>query len=58
MNNKIKYGRQEITQTDIDAVNEVLRSDWLTQGPMIPFFEETVSISAATLLARRLNFAP
>ena len=43
MNKKIKYGRQDVTQDDIEAVNEVLRSDWLTQGPMIPAFEETVS---------------
>lgn len=43
MNKKIKYGRQDVTQDDIEAVNEVLRSDWLTQGPMIPVFEETVS---------------
>jgi len=43
MNKKIKYGRQDVTQDDIEAVNEVLRSDWLTQGPMIPAFEETIS---------------
>ena len=40
---KIKYGRQEITQSDIDAVNEVLRSDWLTQGPAVPLFEKKVA---------------
>ena len=31
----IPYSRQSINQDDIDAVNEVLRSDWLTQGPKI-----------------------
>ena len=40
---KIKYGRQEIIQSDIDAVNEVLKSDWLTQGPTVPLFEEKVA---------------
>jgi UDP-4-amino-4,6-dideoxy-N-acetyl-beta-L-altrosamine transaminase len=39
----IPYGRQDITQTDIDAVVEILRSDWLTQGPMVPRFEQAVA---------------
>jgi dTDP-4-amino-4,6-dideoxygalactose transaminase len=39
----IPYGRQDISQVDIDAVLEVLRSDWLTQGPMVPRFEEAVA---------------
>jgi len=39
----IPYGRQDITQADIDAVVEVLRSDFLTQGPMVPYFEESVA---------------
>jgi len=38
--NRIPYGRQNITQADIDAVVEVLKSDWLTQGPKIQEFEE------------------
>ena len=38
--NKIPYGRQNITQADIDAVVEVLKSDWLTQGPKIQEFED------------------
>jgi len=37
----IPYGRQQISQDDIDAVVEVLRSDFLTQGPLVPKFEET-----------------
>jgi UDP-4-amino-4,6-dideoxy-N-acetyl-beta-L-altrosamine transaminase len=36
----IPYGRQEITQQDIDAVVAVLRSDFLTQGPQVPRFEQ------------------
>lgn len=39
----IPYGRQEINQADIDAVVEVLRSDFLTQGPVVPTFEKTVA---------------
>jgi len=39
----IPYGRQEVTQADIDAVVEVLQSDYLTQGPMVPRFEKTVA---------------
>lgn len=38
----IPYGRQDITQDDIDAVTEVLRSDFLTQGPAVPRFEAAV----------------
>lgn len=39
----IPYGRQDINQADIDAVVEVLRSDFLTQGPAIPAFEKAVA---------------
>ena len=39
----IPYGRQTISQADIDAVIEVLRSDFLTQGPKVPQFEKTVA---------------
>jgi UDP-4-amino-4,6-dideoxy-N-acetyl-beta-L-altrosamine transaminase len=38
----IPYGHQDITQADIDAVVAVLRSDFLTQGPEVPRFEELV----------------
>ncbi len=37
---KIPYGRQNITEEDIQAVVDVLKSDWLTQGPKIAEFEE------------------
>ena len=37
---KIPYGRQNITEEDIDAVVNVLKSDFLTQGPNIKMFEE------------------
>jgi UDP-4-amino-4,6-dideoxy-N-acetyl-beta-L-altrosamine transaminase len=39
----IPYGRQEITRADIDAVVEVLRSDFITQGPVVSRFEEKVA---------------
>ena len=39
----IPYGRQDISQADIDAVVNVLRSDFLTQGPMVPRFEKAVA---------------
>jgi UDP-4-amino-4,6-dideoxy-N-acetyl-beta-L-altrosamine transaminase len=39
----IPYGRQSINQADIDAVVEVLRSDFITQGPTVPRFERAVA---------------
>ena len=39
----LQYARQSIDQSDIDAVVEVLRSDFLTQGPTVPRFEEVVA---------------
>lgn len=39
----IPYGRQDISQDDIDAVNGVLRSDFLTQGPVVPRFEAAMA---------------
>ena len=39
----IPYGRQSVTQEDIDAVVEVLRSDFLTQGKVVPEFESSVA---------------
>jgi UDP-4-amino-4,6-dideoxy-N-acetyl-beta-L-altrosamine transaminase len=39
----IPYGRQSISDADIAAVVEVLRSDWLTQGPAVERFEQAVA---------------
>lgn len=39
----IPYARQNISGADIDAVVEVLGSDWLTQGPTVDEFEQAVS---------------
>jgi UDP-4-amino-4,6-dideoxy-N-acetyl-beta-L-altrosamine transaminase len=39
----IPYGRQQVTQDDVDAVVSVLQSDFLTQGPVVPRFERAVA---------------
>jgi UDP-4-amino-4,6-dideoxy-N-acetyl-beta-L-altrosamine transaminase len=39
----IPCGRQNIFDEDIAAVEKVLRSDWLTQGPVVPAFESELS---------------
>lgn len=39
----IPYGKQDINQHDIDSVIEVLKSDFLTQGPRVPEFEKVLS---------------
>ena len=39
----IPYGRQEITDADVDAVIRILRSELITQGPTVPAFESEVA---------------
>jgi len=39
----IPYGRQEITESDIKEVKKVLRSNFITQGPIVPLFEQSVA---------------
>jgi UDP-4-amino-4,6-dideoxy-N-acetyl-beta-L-altrosamine transaminase len=53
----IPYGRQDITENDINAVVEVLRSNFLTQGPAIENFEEKISAYCGTSYAFALNSA-
>lgn len=53
----IPYGRQEITDADIAAVTEVLRSDFLTQGPAVPAFESAVASYAGAKHAVAVNSA-
>ncbi|MGD9686119.1 MAG: UDP-4-amino-4,6-dideoxy-N-acetyl-beta-L-altrosamine transaminase [Desulfobacter sp.] len=53
----IPYGRQEITQADIEAVVAVLQSDFLTQGPMVPRFEQAVAAYCGTAHAVAVNSA-
>src|SRR3984957_1012869 len=40
----LPYGRQSIDESDIQAVVETLRSDWLTTGPKIAEFEEAMAV--------------
>ena len=53
----IPYGRQDITRADIDAVVEVLQSDFLTQGPKVPLFEQTVANKVGAKCALAVNSA-
>jgi UDP-4-amino-4,6-dideoxy-N-acetyl-beta-L-altrosamine transaminase len=53
----IPYGRQDISQEDIDAVTAVLKSDYLTQGPVVPKFEQTVSNYCGAKYAVAVNSA-
>lgn len=53
----IPYGRQDITDEDINAVCEVLRSDFLTQGPSIEKFEKTVAEYCGASHAVAMNSA-
>jgi len=53
----IPYGRQEIDSSDIDAVVDVLRSDWLTQGPAVERFERLVADYCGAQYAVAVNSA-
>ncbi len=53
----IPYGRQAITEADIAAVTAVLRSDFLTQGPAVPRFEQAVAAYCGAAHAVAVNSA-
>ena len=63
----LPYGRQSVDEADIQAVVEVLRSDWLTTGPKVCEFEEAfaarvgaayaVSVSSGTAALHAAAFA-
>jgi UDP-4-amino-4,6-dideoxy-N-acetyl-beta-L-altrosamine transaminase len=53
----IPYGRQDISDTDISAVIDVLRSDFLTQGPAVPHFEGELCRIAGCANAVAVNSA-
>jgi UDP-4-amino-4,6-dideoxy-N-acetyl-beta-L-altrosamine transaminase len=53
----IPYGKQDISQADIDAVLEVLKSDFLTQGPKVPEFEAKVASQVGAKHALAVNSA-
>jgi UDP-4-amino-4,6-dideoxy-N-acetyl-beta-L-altrosamine transaminase len=53
----IPYGKQDVTDADIKAVVDVLRSDYLTQGPIVPRFEEAVAHAVNARHAIAVNSA-
>jgi UDP-4-amino-4,6-dideoxy-N-acetyl-beta-L-altrosamine transaminase len=53
----IPYGRQDISEEDIKAVVDVLKSDFLTQGPVVPEFEKSVSDFCKVKYAVAVNSA-
>ncbi len=53
----IPYGRQDISEADILAVVDVLKSDFLTQGPVVPAFEKVVSEYCNSSFAFAVNSA-
>lgn len=53
----IPYGRQDINQQDIDAVVKVLKSDFLTQGPQVPAFEQSITEACNARYAVAVNSA-
>lgn len=53
----IPYGRQDIQDSDVDAVLSVLQSDFLTQGPAVPRFEQAVSKHCGARHAVAVNSA-
>jgi len=54
---KINYGRQDVNEADINAVISVLRSDWLTQGPVGKLFEKTIAAYCGAEYAVATNSA-
>lgn len=53
----IPYGRQDISEADIQAVIDVLKSDYLTQGPKTPAFERAISEYCGVNFAFAMNSA-
>ncbi|MEZ9565345.1 UDP-4-amino-4,6-dideoxy-N-acetyl-beta-L-altrosamine transaminase [Vibrio artabrorum] len=53
----IPYGKQDISQQDIDSVVDVLKSDFLTQGPQVPAFENALTEHTGAQYALAVNSA-
>lgn len=53
----IPYGRQNISEEDVSAVVKILKSDFLTQGPAVPIFEDSVSRYCSSKYAIAVNSA-
>lgn len=54
---RLPYGRQDILQEDIDAVTDVLRSDFITQGPVVEQLEAALAIYCGASHAVAVNSA-
>src|SRR6185503_16267951 len=54
---QIPYGRQDVTDSDIEAVIAALRSDFLTQGPIVPAFEAAIAARIGAQHAIAVNNA-
>ena len=50
----ISYGKQHIDKDDIEAVINILKGDWLTQGPAIESFEKSCLIISNQIIVRLL----
>ena len=57
MSEFIPYGRQTISEADVQAVTDVLRSDFLTQGPAVPTFEAAVIAACGAAHGIAMNSA-
>ena len=53
----LPYGRQTISEADIAAVEEVLRSPNLTQGPTVQLFEQAVAAKVGACFGVAVNSA-
>lgn len=53
----IPYGKQDINKNDIDSVIDVLKSNNLTQGPLVPKFEKSLSIYTGSRFCTLVNSA-
>ncbi|MFV0665025.1 UDP-4-amino-4,6-dideoxy-N-acetyl-beta-L-altrosamine transaminase [Denitromonas sp.] len=57
MSGFIPYGHQQILAEDVEAVVRVLRSDFLTQGPVVPAFESAIASHCGVAHAVAVNSA-
>lgn len=53
----LPYGRQTITEADIVAVEKVLRSPFITQGPIVPAFEKAMAVKVSAAYGVAVNSA-
>ncbi len=53
----IPYGRQDITSSDVNAILQILNSDFLTQGPVVPIFERAIAEHVGAREAIAVNSA-